>query len=237
MSHFGGAFGNGVKAFHGGTISPPPNTSTCNRPSDISPICLAKLLAPVPRPGKFFGQVVAMRHLILVCTAGADCFFLPPVYCKKRPKQRRRPIHRQGIFFVSWFLFSWIFLGKITLWLFALRWIIILFYGKFQKRYESAGAVVVVCPGDGGFYGGGFRGGWFWRLFMSPSSYSAAIARVMPSVVSIYGRDGGEINSVGAGIIVSHDAIFLPITTLSPTAKRWRWNLAAKNDISPQSPG
>ena len=59
------------------------------------------------------------------------------------------------------------------------------------------------------FMAAAFVAAGFWRLFMSPSSYSAAIARVMPSVVSIYGRDGGEINSVGAGIIVSHDGDIL----------------------------
>src|SRR3546814_9820246 len=55
-----------------GTISPPPYTSTVSLPPDAVPMYSASLFAPVPRPGKFFGQVVCMRHFSRPCEmAGA----------------------------------------------------------------------------------------------------------------------------------------------------------------------
>jgi hypothetical protein len=47
-----------------GTISPPPYTVTFSLPSEPSVMSLPSSSAPVPRPGKFFGQVVTMRHSI-----------------------------------------------------------------------------------------------------------------------------------------------------------------------------
>ena len=46
-----------------GTISPDPKTVIFILPPDASLIIFAKISAPVPRPGKFFGHVVTIVHL------------------------------------------------------------------------------------------------------------------------------------------------------------------------------
>jgi len=55
-----------------GTISLAPKTSTLSLPPDAPVMNWASLLAPVPSPGKFLGQVVCMRHFMSPCDiAGA----------------------------------------------------------------------------------------------------------------------------------------------------------------------
>jgi hypothetical protein len=55
-----------------GTISLAPKTSTVSLPPEALEMNSASLLAPVPSPGKFLGQVVCMRHFISPCEiAGA----------------------------------------------------------------------------------------------------------------------------------------------------------------------
>ena len=48
-----------------------------------------------------------------------------------------------------------------------------------------------------------------WYGFAPPTSYRAVISQVIPSVVRIYGRNGDETNSVGAGVIISQDGDIL----------------------------
>src|SRR5690606_28798165 len=50
-----------------GTISPAAKTCTVRRPPEAWVILSARFCAPTPRPGKFFGQVVTMRQVILPC--------------------------------------------------------------------------------------------------------------------------------------------------------------------------
>src|SRR5690606_40746540 len=60
------------RACRAGTSSPAAKTLTVRRPPDMSLMRLARRSAPTPRPGKFFGQAVTMRHSILPCErAGA----------------------------------------------------------------------------------------------------------------------------------------------------------------------
>ena len=112
VSHFGGAFGNGVKAFQRRHNFTTAKYFHLQSAFGHFTNMFGQVIGAGARPGKFFGQVVAMRHLILVCTPERIVFFSSSGLLQEAAKTAAPANHRQGIFFVSWFLFSWIFLGK-----------------------------------------------------------------------------------------------------------------------------
>ena len=82
-----------------GTISLAPKTSTVRRPPEASVMNLASTFAPVPRPGKFLGQVVCMRHFMVPWLMAG---FARPLAAATPPRPRPRSRNPSENRDVSW---------------------------------------------------------------------------------------------------------------------------------------